>query len=387
MTKTYKIAVVTATRAEYGQLMPLMRNIDGDDMLKLQLIVTGEHLSEKRGRTVKFILEDGFEIAHQIRILEDGNTPYDISATMANAVKGFAACFRDDRPDMLVILGDRTEMLGVASAAMNERIPVAHIHGGEITQGAVDDCVRHALTKMSYLHFTATESYRKRVIQLGEAPDRVFCTGALGVENIRNMKLLNEQEVRQELGIAGRQPYAVVTFHPVTLEAHSASGQTHELCRAMDAQDAYFYLMTGANADAGGDIVNQILRTYADRHENAVFIQSLGTKRYLSAVRYAAFVLGNSSSGLLEAPVLGVPSVNIGDRQKGRLHDALVTDCIPKWQEIVKAVRKAEAMPHVPSGMYGDGNVSEQMIKIMKDFMLHDRIHLKKGFYDMETDL
>ena len=217
-----KIAIVTATRAEYGLLTPLIRRIINDKELKLELIVTGAHLSDKQEYTINAIYEDGFPISHIIPILEGGNSAYDISATMANAIRGFARCFRDDRPDMVVILGDRTEMLGIASAAMNERIPIAHIHGGEITEGAVDDCIRHALTKMSYIHFTATEEYRNRVIQLGESPNRVFNVGSLGTENILNEKLMNENEIRDDIGISLDKKYSVVTFHPVTLVDETA---------------------------------------------------------------------------------------------------------------------------------------------------------------------
>ena len=289
-----KIAVVTATRAEYGILTPLIKAINDDDELELELIVTGTHLSEKHGNTIKFIRNDGFPIAHELPILEDGNTPYDISVTMANALLRTAECLRDDRPDMMVILGDRTEMLGIAAAAMNERIPIAHLHGGEVTEGAVDDCVRHALSKMSYLHFTSTEVYRRRVIQLGEDPERVFFVGALSTENILKAPLFSESEIRSEIGIPENMPYSVVTFHPVTLEADSARQQTLELCRAMEECSENYYLITMANADAGGDMVNKLLGEFADSHGNVKLVSSLGMKRYLSAVKYCSFVLGNS---------------------------------------------------------------------------------------------
>lgn len=379
-----RIAVVTATRAEYGLLTPLIRTIENDEDLLLDLIVTGTHLSEKYGNTIDIILEDGFPIAHKIPILEEGNTPYDISATMANALKGGALCFRTHRPDILVILGDRTEMLGIASAAMNERIPIAHIHGGEVTEGAVDDCIRHALTKMSYLHFTTSEVYRKRVIQLGESPDRVFNVGSLGTENIINMPLLSESEFREEIGIERKRPYAVVTFHPVTLEDTSAKGQVIELCRAMEKKNKYFYLITKSNADTGGDVINKILEEYAEKQNNAKLVNSLGTVRYLSAVKYALFVLGNSSSGIFEAPVLGVPTINIGDRQKGRIMAETIIDCQPKCDSILEAINKAVCAPHIGTQIYGDGNTSAKIIGIIKDFLLNDKINLKKGFYDIK---
>ncbi len=378
-----KIAVVTATRAEYGILTPLIKAINDDNELELDLVVTGTHLSEKHGYTKKFIESDGFPISHEISILEEGNTPYDISITMANAIKGFAECFRDDRPDMVVILGDRTEMLGIAAAAMNECIPIAHLHGGEVTEGAVDDCVRHALSKMSYLHFTSTEAYRNRVIQLGESPDRVFFVGALSTENILKVPLMSELELRENIGITNDMPYSVVTFHPVTLETDSAKHQTLELCKAMEECSENFYLITIANADADGDMVNKLLGEFADSHKNIKLVSSLGMKRYLSAVKYCSFVLGNSSSGIIEAPVLGAPTVNIGDRQKGRLMADTVINCEPDSCSIVNAIHTAEEMKHHSTLMYGDGNTSDRIIEIIKYALMNNKVDLKKKFYDI----
>ncbi len=378
-----KIAVVTATRAEYGILTPLIKAINDDDELELELIVTGTHLSEKHGNTIKFIRNDGFPIAHELPILEDGNTPYDISVTMANALLRTAECLRDDRPDMMVILGDRTEMLGIAAAAMNERIPIAHLHGGEVTEGAVDDCVRHALSKMSYLHFTSTEVYRRRVIQLGEDPERVFFVGALSTENILKAPLFSESEIRSEIGIPENMPYSVVTFHPVTLEADSARQQTLELCRAMEECSENYYLITMANADAGGDMVNKLLGEFADSHGNVKLVSSLGMKRYLSAVKYCSFVLGNSSSGIIEAPVLGAPTVNIGDRQKGRLMADTIINCEPDSGSIAEAIHTVETAEHHSTLMYGDGSTSEKIIAVIKDVLMNDKVDLKKKFYDI----
>ena len=378
-----RVAVVTATRAEYGILTPLIKAINDDNDLELDLIVTGTHLSEKHGYTKKFIEADGFPIAHEIPILENGNTPYDISITMANAIKGFAECFKNDRPDMIVILGDRTEMLGIASAAMNERIPIAHLHGGEVTEGAVDDCVRHALSKMSYLHFTSTEVYRKRVIQLGESPERVFFVGALSTENILKAPLKSELEIKADVGIPKEMPYSVVTFHPVTLEADSAKEQTLALCRAMEQKNEYFYLITMANSDAGGDTVNAIFADFADKHDNVKLVSSLGMIRYLSAVKYARFVLGNSSSGIVEAPVLGTPTVNIGDRQRGRLMADTIINCLPDTESIIKAIDKTESTENTPTLMYSNGETSAKIVGVIKDYLFNDKIDLKKNFYDL----
>lgn len=304
---------------------------------------------------------------------------------MANAIKGFAKCFRDDRPDMVVILGDRTEMLGIASAAMNEQIPIAHIHGGEVTEGAVDDCVRHAITKMSYLHFASTDAYRNRIIQMGEAPDRVFNVGALGTENILSQKLLSIDELRmiiEGLPKPDTMPFAVVTYHPMTLGESSIEAEIDVLCKAMDSRSDIFFLVTGSNADAGGDIANEKLKSYCDSHVNGLFIQSLGMIRYLSAVKHAAFVLGNSSSGVIEAPVVGTPTINIGDRQRGRLFAETVVSCDASVFEILQAIHKVLEMKHSPTRIFGCGNTSESIIHIMKDYLINNKIKLKKGFYD-----
>lgn len=378
-----RIAIATSTRAEYGLLTPLIKRVIEEEDLKLDLIVTGTHLSKKHGYTIDDIRKDGYEISHEIPILDEDNSAYGISVTMSNALKGLAKCFRDDRPDMVVILGDRTEMLAVALAALNELIPIAHIHGGELTQGAVDDCIRHAITKMSYLHFTSTEMYRQRVIQLGESPDRVYNVGALGVENVLSQKLLGEDKIRADIGIPNMMKYSIVTFHPVTMESDSAKEQVEHLCEAMCEREDIYFVITGSNADAGGDLVNQRMREFASKHSNADFVHSLGMKRYLSAVKYASFVLGNSSSGIIEAPALGTLVVNIGDRQKGRIHGADVIDCKPEKTDIASAMNKAMAM-EIPeaSKTYGNGNTSAKIVEIIKE-QLKLGIELKKSFYDI----
>lgn len=378
----YKIAIITATRAEYGLLSPLIRAVDHDTDLSLDLIVTGMHLSEKFGHTIDEIIADGFDISYRIPILEDDNSPHGISVTMANAITRFADCFRDAGPDMVVILGDRTELLGIAAAAMNEMIPIAHIHGGEVTEGAVDDCVRHALSKMSYLHFASTETYRQRIIRMGEHPDRVYNVGSLGTENILHAKLMSESEVRSDIGIPNEMPYAVVTFHPVTLDSGDAVRQVRELCDAMSDSPEYFYLITMSNADAGGDKINEIMNRYAQENDHAKLAASLGMIRYLSTIKYASFVMGNSSSGVIEAPVLGTPTVNIGDRQRGRIMADTVIQASSERYSISSAMGRAAAMEHTPSRLFGDGDTSGQIVDIIKDYLINDRIDLKKGFYD-----
>lgn len=378
-----KIAVVTATRAEYGILRPLILKLKQDEDFELQVIVTGTHLDEKYGNTQQEIVRDGVSIFRKIPILEEGNTEFDISIIMANAIKGFAEYFRDEQPELLIVLGDRTEILGICAAAMNARVPIAHLHGGEITEGAVDDCVRHAVSKMSYLHFPANEIYRKRIIQMGESPDRVYNVGALGVENILNVPLLSKEEVCTQVGIPEDKRYVVVTFHPVTLEGERVEDHVNQFLNALERKDEYFYLITKANADAGGALVNQMLEEYAQEKENVKVVASLGMLRYLSALKYAEFALGNSSSGIIEAPALGIPTVNIGDRQKGRLMAETVINCDTTTDSICKAMDIAQKTMHVSSDLYGDGNTSGKIISVIKDYLQNDKIDLKKHFYDI----
>ena len=314
-----KISVVTATRAEYGILKPLIRRLLACDRWETQVVVTGTHLEPAFGNTYQEIEADGVPICRKIPIIyegaEDADTAYAVTRTMANAMCGFGTYFSEEHPDLLILLGDRTEMLAIAAAAMNEQIPIAHLHGGELTQGAVDDCVRHALTKMSYLHFPAAEVYRARIIQMGEDPSRVYNVGALGVENILHEKLMTPQELEASVGFPADQPYAVVTFHPVTLEQGAGSQQEaavrqmYELLGAMGARPELFFLITKANSDAGGRRINELLERETADQPNMKLVASLGMKRYLSAVKHAQFVLGNSSSGIIEAPALGVPTV------------------------------------------------------------------------------
>ena len=352
-----KIAVVTATRAEYGILRPLIYRLQEETEFELQLIVTGMHLSEKYGNTQAEIEKDKIPVFKKIPILEDGNSAYDISVTMANALCRFAGYFRDEKPDMVIVLGDQTEILGICAAAMNEGIPIAHLHGGELTEGAVDDCIRHAVTKMSYLHFTASETYRKRVIQLGESPDRVFNVGALGVENILHTQLFSYEDMCREIGIPNDQKYVVVTFHPVTQEPGEEEHQTQELIEAMREKSGYFYLITKANADAVG-------------------IPSAGA----SIIPLEEFPNANS----LYFNALGIQTVNIGERQRGRLMADTIVQCKPEKEQILEAMDEAAVMPHRVSTLYGDGETSSKIVAILKNFLFNNKINLKKKFYDLE---
>lgn len=391
--RKFKIAVLTATRAEYGLLRPVMFRIAADDMMELQVLVTGMHLSEEFGYTYREIEADGFHIDVQVPILEKENSALDISCAMARALEGFGKCFAGliSRPDILIVLGDRYETMAVVLAAANARIPIAHIHGGETTEGAIDEAIRHAITKFSYLHFASTDIYAKRIIQLGEHPERVFSVGALGVENIKNVQLMSKTELEKSIGFSLDKPYAVVTFHPVTLENESAEHQFIQLIDALEAFDMK-YIITKANADADGMIINQMIDKYGESRDNVFTIPSLGMKRYLSALRYCCMVIGNSSSGIIEAPSFHIPTVNIGDRQKGRLMPKSVICCEPENSSIAVAMRKAltEEFKNSIVNMtnpYEKIGTSKIIINTIKDFLLKNKINLKKSFYNLETDL
>lgn len=377
-----KIAVVTSNRAEYGILIPLLRKIDADDELSLCLMVTGAHLSEKYGYTIEQIREDGFQISHVLPILEQSNTATGVSITMANAIKGFSEVFENDRPDMLILLGDRTEILGVAIAAMNANIPIAHLHGGEVTEGAVDDCVRHSLTKMSYLHFAGTEVYRKRIVQMGENPSKVYNVGTLSAENILRTELMSEADIRAYIGIPAEMRYALVTLHPETIDLLSPTVIANMLCDCMEANKDTFFVITGANSDVGGDTINAIFTSFADENENVFFSYSLGMKKYLSALKYASYVIGNSSSGVVEAPIFGVPTINIGNRQSGRIMPETVINVSFEKKAVFDAINRIDQVCRIPSKMYGDGDTSSKIVNIIKQ-SLNVEIDLKKGFYDI----
>lgn len=379
-----KICIVTATRAEYGILRPLMMRLLSCGIWEIQIIVTGTHLEEEFGYTCRELEQDGIPVYRKIPITEKGDDAYAVSKTIANALCGFGSYFKEEKPDMLILLGDRTELLGIAAAAMNEQIPIAHLHGGELTMGAVDECVRHALTKMSYLHFASTEAYRRRIIQMGEEPFRVFNVGALGVENILREKLLSCEALRDSVDFPADQPYAVVTFHPVTLEKETAEQQVRELLTAMKRREDLFFLITKANSDAGGRRINELWEAEAAKYPNMKLVASLGMKRYLSAVKYAKLVLGNSSSGIIEAPALQVPTVNIGDRQQGRIMAESIVNCKPECASITAAIDQALEMEGVSgSNPYGDGHTSEKIVEILEKYMKLDKIDLKKQFYDL----
>lgn len=382
------VSVLTATRSEFGLLKPLITKLNRIEELDIRIAVTGMHLCAEYGFTYQEIEQDGFAIDKKIEILSDMGSAAAVSKAMGCAMIGFGEYFEELKPDLLIVLGDRYETLAVCCAAINANIPIAHLYGGETTEGAIDDSIRHAITKMSYLHFASTAEYRKRVIQLGEDPMRVHTVGALGIENIKNTKLLSKEELKQSTGIDTDKPYAVVTFHPVTLEKNSAEIQFANLLKAIDRHKDYQYVFTKANADTEGVIINRMIDEYVTEHDNAIGFSSLGMLRYLSALSYTSMVIGNSSSGLLEAPSYGVPTINIGDRQKGRMQSTSVINCVPEVNAISGAIAFAGSKEFIEKAnttvnLYGDGNSSEKIKDVITAYLLDNRIALKKKFYDI----
>ena len=382
------IAILTATRAEYGLLKPIIIALKETGSYNIKVLVTGAHLSPEFGLTYKEILDDDIQIDKKIDILLSSDTPSAISKSMGLAIMGFADYFADNRPDALMVLGDRYEILAVCLSAMNERIPIIHLYGGDTTEGAVDEAIRHSITKLSYLHLVSNEESRNRVIQLGESPNRVFNVGAISVENALKMPLMAKEELSSSLGMNLEKEYAVVTFHPVTLENANAKEQCMELLKAISMHDELNYIITKANADTNGRIINKLFEEYTKSHDNVMLFDSLGVKRYLSALKYASMVIGNSSSGLSEAPSFHIPTVNIGDRQRGRLKSSSVIDCTPDSSDISNAINKAKSnsfkvICNSAENPYGNGNTSSKIVNIINDFV-NSKIDLKKVFYNIK---
>ena len=383
-----KICVLTATRAEYGLLRSVIKKLSEDKYFDVKIVATGAHLSPDHGLTYKEIEADGFQIDKKIEILLGSDTPSSISKSMGLAMIGFADYFLESKPDGLIVLGDRYETLAVCIAAMNAQMPIFHLYGGETTEGAIDEAIRHSITKMSYLHFTTTQAYRNRVIQLGERPDRVFAVGATGVENILSESLMSKSELEDSINFRLDKDFAVVTFHPVTLEDSSTESQIKELLSALDYFKNFKFIITKANADANGRIINKYLDDYAKTNKNTIVIDSLGMKRYLSALKYAKLVIGNSSSGIVEVPSFKIPTVNIGDRQKGRIQAKSIINCKPEKEDIISAIKKALTVEFLLDiqtceNPYQGENSSYKIVKYIKEFFENNKIDLKKKFYDI----
>ena len=376
-----KVAVFTGTRAEYGLLYWLLHDIRADKDLQLQLLVSGSHLSPEFGHTYQQIEADGFDISAKIEILLSSDSAVGTVKSMGLALIGLADTLARLQPDVLVILGDRFEALAAAQSAMLMKIPVLHLHGGEISEGATDDAIRHAITKLSYLHATSTEAYRQRVIQLGEAPARVQNVGAIGLDHLTRSNLLNKTELAQALNFALTQPFFVVTYHPVTLADEPAQASFAALLAAMDKFPEHQIILTYPNADEGGRQIMSMLQHYAaNQPQRVLAIKSLGQLRYLSAVKHAAAVIGNSSSGIIEVPAFHVPTVNIGSRQQGRLAAPSVLHCSATESAIEAAITKALNHPVTNnSNPYGQGDASGKVIQMIKQLQFNP----VKTFYDL----
>ena len=386
-----KVCVVTGTRAEYGLFYWLMKEILADADLQLQIIATGTHLSPEFGLTYSQIEKDGFKIDKKIEMLLSSDTPIGISKSMGLGMIAFAEAYADLKPDIIVLLGDRFEIFSAASTAMIARIPIVHLHGGETTEGAFDEAIRHSITKMSHLHFTAAEEYRRRVIQLGESPGRVFNVGGLGIDNIRKLKLLGRAEFEDSINFKLGKKNLLITFHPVTLEHATAGDQFQNLLNALDELQNTKIIFTKPNADTEGRLITKMIDDYVsiNSHKAIAFI-SLGQLKYLSALRFVDACVGNSSSGLTEAPTFKIGTINIGDRQRGRLKADSVLDCEPNKESILSAIKKLYSKEFQNKlkdvkNPYGESGAIEKIKKILKDVDFTDI--LKKKFYDIKYDI
>lgn len=380
------IAIITGTRAEYGLLKPLIQAMSEDSEFNLRLMVTGMHLSETFGLTYKQIEADGFNIDRKIDDQLNGDSALAITKAIGTAMIGFSEAFDELNPDLVIILGDRSEILAAATAAMIKGLPIAHLHGGETTEGAYDESIRHAITKMSFLHFTSTEIYRKRVIQLGESPKRVFNVGAIGIDSIKNLKLLNKVEFEKSINFKLKKYSILITFHPVTLEKSTAKRQFKELLNSVDKLEDFTLIFTKPNSDKDGRIIIKMIDEYVmSNSQKAVAFISMGQLRYLSALQFVDVVLGNSSSGIYEVPIFNKPTINIGDRQKGRCMPLSVINCKPETKAIDEALELAFNKKFVKiikeqKNIYGNGTATSQIIKILKTYKFKG---IKKSFYDL----
>lgn len=384
---TRKICVVTGTRAEFGLLRWLMQEIQHEPELELQVLATGMHLSPEFGLTYREIEQAGFVINAKVEMLLSADTASAVTKSMGLGLISYADAFDRLAPDLIVVLGDRFEIFAATAAALIAGIPVAHLHGGETTEGAFDEAIRHSITKMSHLHFVAAEEYRRRVIQLGEQPERVFLVGGLGIDAIKRIKLLDRVALEESLGFKFGPRNLLITFHPVTLEGQISSGQQmDELLAALGELDDTHLLFTMPNADTGGRELAAMLNKFAATRQNVRVYASLGQLRYLSCMKYVDAVVGNSSSGLAEAPSMGIATINIGDRQKGRLSASSVINCEPTQQSISEALRTVfdpsfRSTLTSTKNPYGSGGASEKIANIIKNHELKNL--LKKSFFNL----
>jgi len=385
-----KICIFTGTRAEYGLLKPLMDEIKSDPDLELQIIASCMHLSPEFGLTYKEIENDGFTIDEKIEMLLSSDTPSGIVKSMGLGMIGYTDALNRLKPDITVVLGDRFEALAFAVASFVNRIPIAHLYGGEATEGSIDEGIRHCITKLSYLHFTSTEEYRKRVIQLGEDPQRVFNVGALGIDNIKKMKLLTKDEIESKLGIKFKSKNLLITYHPVTLKKDESEKEFKALLNVLKELEDTLLIFTKPNADTEGRRIIKLIEEFVKENgDKAVVFTSLGQLNYLSIMQYVDAVVGNSSSGIIEAPSLKVPAIDIGDRQKGRIRAESVISCKGAEDEIKKAIsiiydenfrRKVKDVRNP----YGDGNSAKRIKEILKTYKINS---IEKSFYNINFNI
>lgn len=384
-----KICVITGTRAEFGLLSGLMRLIQQSEQTTLQVVATNMHLSERYGNTYQEIEEAGFSIDYKVPMLDESGAD-DSTATlkaMSRALVGFAEAYDTLQPDLIVVLGDRYEILAAVEAALIKQIPVAHLHGGELTFGAYDDAIRHSITKMSHLHFTSTKEYRKRVIQLGEQPERVFYVGALGVENIKRVPLMSKDEIEHDLQFELTDQTILVTYHPVTLSGSNPLDDINALFEALDEHPELRVIFTMPNSDTGGKVIAEAIEQYATQHANRVrAYKSLGMRRYLSVMKYCTAVVGNSSSGILEAPSFHIPTLNIGSRQNGRIAAESVYNCATDKESISAALEhiltpEFRAIASKARNPYAKEGTAQAIFEVISTYPLEGII--KKEFYDL----
>lgn len=386
-----KVCIFTGTRAEYGLLRPLMQVLESEKDIQLQIIASGMHLSPEFGLTYKEIEKDGFKIDEKVEILLSSDTPIGISKSIGLGIIGYGEALSRLNSDMVIVLGDRFESLAFAIAATVSRIPIAHIHGGETTEGAIDEAFRHSITKMSYLHFTSTEEYRKRVIQLGEASDRVFKVGALGIDNIKTMKLLSKKEFEESIGFKLNKKNILVTYHPVTIEKSTSESQFKNILEALDELEGTNIIFTKPNADTDGRVIIKMIDDYVEKNrEKAISFVSMGQLKYLSALQFVDAVVGNSSSGIIEAPSFKVGTINIGDRQKGRITADSTINCEPDKNCIGDAFGKLyskgfQVKLKKVNNPYGQGDTAERIIKILLNYPFENG--LKKKFYNIHVNI
>ena len=381
-----KICVVTGSRAEYGLLRWVMEEIRNTSDLQLQLIVTGMHLSPEFGLTYREIEQDGFSIDYKVEMLLSSDTTTSVTKSMGLGLIGFAEALNYLKPDLILVLGDRFEIFSAATAAMVARIPIAHLHGGESTEGAFDEAIRHSITKMSHLHFVAAEEYRQRVIQLGEHPDRVFLVGGLGIDSMYRLSLLDRDALEASLDFKFGPKNLLVTFHPTTLENTTSQQKMEELLAALDLLEDTNLIFTMPNADTDSRVIMELIESFVVKHSNAHAYTSLGQLRYFSCLQFVDGVIGNSSSGLLEAPSFGIGTINIGERQRGRLKASSVIDCVSEKTAISDAIAKLYSNDFQIGlkkviNPYGKAGASEKIVRILQNYSLESI--LRKSFYDL----